>query len=63
MQFLAARSLWMNFTELRYSIPCATSKHILVRMNKLVPYKKNNVLKIIPSCEELNVSCQNNHIV
>jgi len=43
MQFLAARSLWTNFTELRYSIPRATSKHILVRMNKLVPYKKNNV--------------------
>ena len=38
MQFLAARSLCTNFLELKYSIPCATSKHILIRMSRLVSW-------------------------
>ena len=44
MQFLAARSLCTNFLSDKYSIPLAMSRHMLIKVVTVKPYKRHRMV-------------------
>ena len=55
MQFLAARSLWINPLSAKYSIPCAMSRDIAMRIFMDIPLSKSKILKYRTNTHSANM--------